>query len=89
MTLHSVQPSNQIFIKGYRFLSFAKNTRKNIGKNTSKNVLITLNNQPEMHLKLLQKEKFKRQLKLLVDLNGNKIASKITKKITTKYLRES
>ena len=49
--------------------------------------MITLNNQPEMHLKLLQKEQFKRQLKLLVDLNGNKIAGKITKKNHHKILQ--
>ena len=29
---HSVQPRDQIFVKGYRFSSFAKNIDKNIGK---------------------------------------------------------
>ena len=32
MTRYSVQAINQIFIKGYGFLSFTKNMGKNIGK---------------------------------------------------------
>ena len=30
---YSVQPRDQIFVKGYVFLSFANNVGKNIGKN--------------------------------------------------------
>ena len=45
---YSVQPRDRIFVKGYGFLSFAKNMRNNIGKNISKNVylnnLITVRN---------------------------------------------
>ena len=64
MMRYSVQPRDRIFVKGYGFLSFAKNMGKNIGKNIStslsrklaKNVLIMLNNLSQMRLKLLQKE---------------------------------
>ena len=38
MTHYSVQPRLQIFVKGYGFLSFARNIGTNIGKNTSKNL---------------------------------------------------
>ena len=38
MTRYSVQPKDQTFVKGYRFLSFAKNMGKNIGKKISKNL---------------------------------------------------
>ena len=38
MTRYSVQPRDRIFVKGYGFLSFAKNMGKNIGKNISKNL---------------------------------------------------
>ena len=31
-----VQPKDQLLVKGYRFLSFAKNMGKNIEKNKSK-----------------------------------------------------
>ena len=35
---YSVQPRNQIFVKGFGFLYSAKNVSKNIGKNRSKNL---------------------------------------------------
>ena len=38
MTRYSVQWRDQIFVKGYGFLSFPRNIRKNIGKITSKNL---------------------------------------------------
>ena len=38
MTRYSVQPRDQIFVKGYIFLSFAKNMGRNIGKNISINL---------------------------------------------------
>ena len=38
MTCHSVQPRGQIFIKGYGFLSFAKNMNRNTIKDISKNL---------------------------------------------------
>ena len=38
MMHYSVQPRDQIFVKGYGFLSFAKNIGKNIGKNICKNL---------------------------------------------------
>ena len=37
MMRYSVQSRDRIFVKGYEFLSFAKNMVKNIGKNISKN----------------------------------------------------
>ena len=37
MMRYSVQPRDQIFVKGYGFLSFAKSMGKNMGKNISKN----------------------------------------------------
>ena len=67
MTRYSLQPKDQIFVKGYRFLSFARDMDKNFDKNMSKNLsskysnfLIMLNNPRQMHLKLLQKERFKK-----------------------------
>ena len=35
MTHYSVQSRDQIFVKGYGFLSFARNTVKNMSKNLS------------------------------------------------------
>ena len=73
MTTYSVHLRNQIFVKGSGFLSFAKNMGRNIGNDISKslsdavrNFLIMLNNLLQMHLKLLQKERFKNQQKKIV-----------------------
>ena len=38
MTGYSVQLRDRIFVKGYGFLSFARNIGKNVGKNISKNL---------------------------------------------------
>ena len=38
MIRYSVQPRDQIFVKGYGFLPFDKNMGKSIGKNISKNL---------------------------------------------------
>ena len=38
MARYSVQPRKRIFVKSYRFLSFAKNMGRNIGQNLSKNL---------------------------------------------------
>ena len=38
MRHYSVQPRDRIFVKGYRFLSFARNMGKNVGKDICKNL---------------------------------------------------
>ena len=38
MTRYSFRPRDRIFVKGYGFLSFAKNMGRSIGKNISKNL---------------------------------------------------
>ena len=37
MMCYSVQPRDSLFVKGYRFLSFAENMGKNISKKIGKN----------------------------------------------------
>ena len=52
MTCYSVQPRDRIFVKGFRFLSFAKNIGKNISKNLSgkySQTLLDHANQPAIH----------------------------------------
>ena len=75
MTRYSVQLKDRIFVKGYRFLWFAKTTGRNIDKNIS-TILNSKYNLPQIHLKLLQKEPFKSSI--TGDLIRNKIADKIT-----------
>ena len=68
MNRYSFQPRDCIC---KRILSFAENIGKKVSKSISRNLikkiarnfLIILNNQPQMHLKLLQKEQLKKQQK--------------------------
>ena len=56
----TVQPRDQIFVKGYGFLSLlnilVKKLVKTSAANIVRNFLIMLNNLLQMHLKLLQKK---------------------------------
>ena len=72
---HLIEPRDRIFVKGYGFLSFATNIGKMTSENLSsiytKTFLIALKNLGQLklqqkHLKLLQKEQFKKQQKQLV-----------------------
>ena len=51
MMLYSVQPRDRIFVKGYGFVSFAKNMGKSVGKNISKNVSSKYRKNPLDHAK--------------------------------------
>ena len=54
---YSVQPTDRIFAKVYGFLSFTKNTCKNISKHVSGKCSQKLLDQAkQMHLKLVQKD---------------------------------
>ena len=74
MTRYSVQPRDQILIKGYGFLSFAKNMGKHVGKKYmqvlnskySQNLLDHAIQSAIYALKTLQKKQFKKQHKQLV-----------------------
>ena len=87
MMRYSVQPIYQIFVKGYEFLSFAKNMGKNIGKNISKNLsgktknfLTILKNLPPTDaVKTVSKKAIQKTVEVTGDLIGNKIPNQITR----------
>ena len=87
MTRYSVQPRDRIFVKGYKFLSFAKCNVQNISKNVSKNLshkytqtLLDHAKQSTIDaLKTTSKRLIQRVLEATGDLIGNKIANRITK----------
>ena len=45
---YSIGPKDRIYAKGYRFLSFARNTSKNLSNKYSKHLLILLTNLQQM-----------------------------------------
>ena len=87
MTRYSAQPRDQIFGKGYGFLSFARNREKNIGKIISKNLSCKCSQKwfdyakqfPTDPRKTTSKKAIQKTAKATGDLLGNKIADKITK----------
>ena len=86
MTCYIVQPRDRVFIKGYGFLSFAKNI-KNICKNISKNLNGKYSQKLLDHakqsatdaLKTASKRAIQKTDEATSDLIGNKFADKITK----------
>ena len=89
---YSVQLKDQMFAKGYRFLSFGKSMDKIVDKNIGRNVSAKYSQ--NFHYRAKQSAKDKNYLKLnttwkrvisktaevaVGDLNGNKIANTITK----------
>ena len=84
MTRYSVQPRDWIYVKGYWFLSFAKNVAKNIDKNISKNISSQYSKKRLDHAKQSATDALKTASKRAIQkttggLIGNKIADKITK----------
>ena len=78
--------NHRIFVKGYRFLSFAKNMGKNIGKNISKNLSCKyskkfLDNAKQSATDVL-KATSKRSIQKAADSTGDLIAYNIGNKIT-------
>ena len=78
---------DRIFVKGYGFLSFAKNMDKNIGKNISKTLSGKYSQWSLDHVKQSTTDALKTTIKRVIqktakatgDLIGNKIANRITK----------
>ena len=94
MMRYSVKPRDQIFVKDYGFLSFAKNMGKNIGKNISKNLsgkygpsMLAMRQKRFDHakksatdaLKTSSNRVIQKTVETVGDLIGNKIANRITK----------
>ena len=87
MMRYSVYTRDLIFVKGSRFLSFAKNMGKNIDKNISKCLSGKYNQKTIDDVKLSSKDELKTTSKGVIqniaeatgDLIGNKIADRIAK----------
>ena len=89
MTRYSIRAKNQIFVKGYVLLSFAKNINKNIGK-TGKNLSGKYSQKRPNHakqsvtddaLKTASKRAIQKTAEVTGDFISNKIADKITKSL--------
>ena len=79
MTRYSLQPGDRIFLKGYGFMSFAKNIGRNNGKNISQNLSSKYNHKLLGHAKTASKIAIQKTTEAASDLTGNKIADKTTR----------
>ena len=81
MTCYSVKPRDRIFVKGFGFLSFARNIGKNISKNlNSKYSQISLDHAKQSAtdaLKTVSKRVIQKTPEATSDLIGNKIVEEV------------
>ena len=75
---YSVEPTDRIYVKGYEFLSFAKNMGKNISNKYSQKLCDGVKTSATDAIKTTIKRAIQKTAEATGDLIGNKIADKIT-----------
>ena len=75
---YSIEPKDRIYVKGYGFLSFAKNMGKNLSNKYSQKLLDTAKKSTTDAIKTASKRAIQKTAEATGDLIGNKIADKIT-----------
>ena len=80
---YSIEPRERIYVKGYRFLSFAKNLGKNLSNKYDRKLLDSTKKLTTDAIKTASKRAIQKTAEATGDLIGNKIADeKIYKRIT-------
>ena len=74
---YSIEPRYRIFVKGYRFLPFAKNIGKNLSDTYSKKLLDTAKKSTADALKTASKRAIQKTAEATDDLTRNKIAHEL------------
>ena len=75
---HSIEPRDRIYVKGYGFLSFAKNIGKSLSNKYSQKLLDGAKKSTTDGIKPAAKRAVQKTAEATGDLIGNKIADKIT-----------
>ena len=86
---YSIEPRDRIYVKGYGFLSFAKNMGKSLSNKYGQKLLDSAKKSTTDAIKTASKRAIQKAAEATGDLIGNKIADKITsvsKKKSTKAL---
>ena len=84
---YSIQPRDKIYVKGYGFLSFAKNIGTHLSNKYGQKILDTAKKSTTDAIKIASKRAIQKTAEATVDLSGNKIADKITS-ISKKPVKE-
>ena len=74
-----IEPRDRIYVKGYGFLSFAKNMGKNFSNKYGQNLLDSAKKSTTEAIKTTSKRAIQKTAEATGDLIGNKIAYKIRK----------
>ena len=75
---YSIEPRDRIYVKGYGFLSFAKNMGKSLSNNYGQKLLDSAKKSTTDAMKTASKEAIQKTAEATGDLTGNKIDNKIT-----------
>ena len=75
---HSIEPRDRRYVKGYRFLSFARNIGKKNSNKYSQKLVDSAKKSATNTIKTASKRAIVKNCKATGDLIGNKIADKIT-----------
>ena len=75
---HSIEPRDRIYVKGYGFLSFAKNMGKSLSNKYGQKLLDSAKKSTTDAIKTASKRAIQKTAEATGDLIGNKIADKIT-----------
>ena len=74
---YSIELKDRIYVKGYGFLSFAKNIGKNLNNKYNKNLFDTAKKSTTDAIKTASKRAIQKTAEATGDLIGNKIADKV------------
>ena len=85
---YSIEPRDRIYVKGYGFLSFAKNMGKNLSNKYGQKLLDSAKKSTTDAIKTASKRAIQKTAEATGDLIGNKIADEITRVSNKKSTRE-
>ena len=76
---YSIEPTERRYVKGYGFLSFAKNIGKNLSNKYGQKLVDTAKKSATDALKIVSKRAIQKTAEAIGDLVGNETADKITR----------
>ena len=82
---YSIEPGDRIYVKGYGFLSFAKNMGKSLSNKYGQKLLDSAKKSTTDVIKTASKRAIQKTAEATSDQIGNKIADKITSVSNKKY----
>ena len=85
---YSIEPRNQIYVKGFGFLSFAKNMGKSLSNRYGQKLFDSAKKSTTGEIKTASKRAIQKTAEATDDLIGNKIADKIAPVSNKKSTKE-